>query len=206
VQVCPTGIDIRNGLQYECIGCAACIDACDQVMDQLHAPRGLIRYTSEAALEGESNGKPAWQRPRVLFYSSLLLGIIGLSVVSFTQRLPFKADILRDRASLVRETDDGWLENSYSVRLINSSETAQRLAISVEGLPGIRLVAATPTVHWPPPPPKPSACGCRLNHKTLPAVPMTSASSSARWISPAMCCRKRAALSASERPIREPRP
>jgi cytochrome c oxidase accessory protein FixG len=147
VQVCPTGIDIRNGLQYECIGCAACIDACDQVMDQLHAPRGLIRYTSEAALEGKSNGKPAWQRPRVLFYSSLLLGIIGLSVFSFTQRLPFKADILRDRASLVRETDDGWLENSYSVRLINSSESAQRLAISVEGLPGIRLVAATPTVH-----------------------------------------------------------
>ena len=142
VQVCPTGIDIRNGLQYECIGCAACIDACDQVMDQLHAPRGLIRYTSEAALVGDSVSKPAWQRPRVLFYSSLLLGIISLSVYSFTQRLPFKVDILRDRASLVRETDDGWLENSYSVRLINSSELPQRFVISVEGLPGIRLATA----------------------------------------------------------------
>lgn len=146
VQVCPTGIDIRHGLQYECIGCAACIDACDQVMDQLHAPRGLIRYTSAAALEGQTDSKPAWRRPRVLFYSGLLLGISLLSVVSFLNRIPFKADILRDRASLVRETDDGWLENSYSVRLINSSERPQRFVISVEGLPGIRLAASTQPV------------------------------------------------------------
>ncbi|KMN35506.1 MULTISPECIES: cytochrome c oxidase accessory protein CcoG [unclassified Chromobacterium] len=141
VQVCPTGIDIRNGLQYECIGCAACIDACDQVMDKIHAPRGLIRYTSAAALEAADKPQRAGgsHRPRVIVYSSLLAGIIALSTTALILKKPFKVDVLRDRAILVRATDDGLLENSYNLKLINTSEQAQRFKIQVEGLPSLRL-------------------------------------------------------------------
>ncbi len=145
VQVCPTGIDIRNGLQYECIGCAACIDACDQVMEQLQAPRGLIRYTSENQLNSARTGSgfgQHWLRPRVLVYSALLLTIVGLSIGSFLNRSPYRVDVLRDRAALVRENAEGWLENSYSMRLMNNSDRTQQLQVSVEGLPGIRLANA----------------------------------------------------------------
>ncbi|MDC7714281.1 cytochrome c oxidase accessory protein CcoG [Vogesella sp. LYT5W] len=143
VQVCPVGIDIRNGLQYECIGCAACIDACDEVMVKVGSPKGLIRYTTEAALEGkypESEFLSRLKRPRVVLYVLLLVIIFGAAVTSLVMRKPFKVDILKDRASLVRETDDGWLENSYSVRIINVSETEQHFRITVEGLPDLKLV------------------------------------------------------------------
>lgn len=143
VQVCPVGIDIRNGLQYECIGCAACIDACDEVMVKVGSPKGLIRYTTEAALEGKYPESEFWsrlKRPRVVLYLLLLLIIFGAAVTSLVMRKPFKVDILKDRASLVRETDDGWLENNYSVRIINVSETEQHFRITVEGLPDLKLV------------------------------------------------------------------
>ncbi|SMF14282.1 cytochrome c oxidase accessory protein CcoG [Pseudogulbenkiania subflava] len=149
VQVCPVGIDIRNGLQYECIGCAACIDGCDEVMDKMGYPRGLIRYTTENALEGKYSEKEIvsrLKRPRVVLYSLLLLTILIAAVVSFSQRKPFKVDIIRDRASLVRETDEGWLENSYSVKIINVSERTQRFQLSVEGLPGIKLESDKPII------------------------------------------------------------
>jgi cytochrome c oxidase accessory protein FixG len=143
VQVCPVGIDIRNGLQYECIGCAACIDACDEVMVKVGSPKGLIRYTTEAALEGKYPESEFWsrlKRPRVVLYLLLLVIIFGAAVTSLVMRKPFKVDILKDRASLVRETDDGWLENNYSVRIINVSETEQHFRITVEGLPDLKLV------------------------------------------------------------------
>ncbi|GGY03410.1 cytochrome c oxidase accessory protein CcoG [Paludibacterium paludis] len=142
VQVCPVGIDIRNGLQYECIGCAACIDACDEVMDKVGSPRGLIRYTTENALEGkypESQIVSRLKRPRVVLYC-LVVGIVfAAAVTGLILKKPFKVDVLRDRASLVRETDDGWLENSYSLKIMNVSEGTQRFRISVKGMPDIRL-------------------------------------------------------------------
>ncbi|MDZ7809743.1 MAG: 4Fe-4S dicluster domain-containing protein [Arhodomonas sp.] len=85
VQVCPTGIDIRDGLQYECIACGACIDACDQVMDRMGYPRGLIRYTTENALEG----KPTHVlRPRVIVYSVLLLALLVGTLTAVAMRTP----------------------------------------------------------------------------------------------------------------------
>ena len=150
VQVCPAGIDIRDGLQHECIGCAACIDACDEVMDKLSAPRGLIRYTTENALEGrypESAMLSRLKRPRVLLYSLLLLLAAGSATTSFLLRKPFKVDVMRDRASLVRETDDGRLENSYLLNVINTTDQDQVFEISVSGLPDIHISAPQPILH-----------------------------------------------------------
>ena len=147
VQVCPVGIDIRKGLQYECIGCAACIDGCDQVMDKMKYPRGLIRYTTENALAGvyreESTAfrKVAARvtRPRVVIYSAILCGVIALFSVSLYLRVPLKVNVLRDRATLVRETGDGRIENVYRVQIINTTERARSFAIEASGLPGIAV-------------------------------------------------------------------
>ncbi len=147
VQVCPVGIDIRKGLQYECIGCAACIDGCDQVMDKMKYPRGLIRYTTENALAGkypeESTAfrKVAARvtRPRVVIYTAILCGAVALFSVSLYLRVPLKVNVLRDRATLVRETGDGRIENVYRVQIINTTEHARRFAIEASGLPNIAV-------------------------------------------------------------------
>nr|WP_241546824.1 cytochrome c oxidase accessory protein CcoG [Thiohalobacter thiocyanaticus] len=90
VQVCPTGIDIRNGLQYQCIGCAACIDACNDVMDKMDYPRGLIRYTTQNRLEG----KPVHVlRPRTLVYGLILLALLGGLVYAIATRVPVDLNI-----------------------------------------------------------------------------------------------------------------
>ncbi|GGY19013.1 cytochrome c oxidase accessory protein CcoG [Paludibacterium paludis] len=153
VQVCPTGIDIRQGLQYECIGCAACIDACDQVMDKISAPRGLIRYTTESALQGhypESEIKRRMMRPRVLVYSGILLTIFAGSIAGWAMHTNIKMDVMRDRSYLTRQTDDGLLENSYILRLTNTSETPRVYSLSAEGLPGLKLVGDQTTVKLGP--------------------------------------------------------
>ncbi|WP_174875534.1 cytochrome c oxidase accessory protein CcoG [Vogesella oryzae] len=142
VQVCPVGIDIRNGLQYECIGCAACIDACDEVMVKVGSPKGLIRYTTEAALEGkypESQFLSRLKRPRVVMYVLVLSIVLIAALTSLALRKPFKVDVIRDRASLVRETDDGLLENSYSIRIMNVSEQVQHFRIKVDGMHDMKL-------------------------------------------------------------------
>src|SRR4029077_15467599 len=97
VQVCPTGIDIRKGLQYECIGCAACIDACDEVMDKMGSPKGLIRYTTEHALQGRATHI---LRPRLLVYVTLLLALVGGLSYLLIVRTPLIVDVLRDRNAL----------------------------------------------------------------------------------------------------------
>jgi cytochrome c oxidase accessory protein FixG len=137
VQVCPTGIDIRQGLQYECIACAACIDACDDVMDRMESPRGLIRYTTQHALDGH---KTHVLRPRTLVYGSLLLLLILGFFVALGLRKPLALDVLRDRATLYREvTDDAgrrWIENAYELRLMNKDNVAHDYLLTVDGLPG----------------------------------------------------------------------
>jgi cytochrome c oxidase accessory protein FixG len=142
VQVCPTGIDIRKGLQYECIGCAACIDACDDVMDKMKSPRGLIRYATQNAVAGGWSRAAMWRRalrPRVLVYGGIFLAIGTLFVTSLALRVPFRADVVRDRGALARIVDRGWVENVYRVQLMNGSESAQRFRIDVRGLEGARL-------------------------------------------------------------------
>ena len=138
VQVCPTGIDIRNGLQIGCIACAACVDVCDSVMDKMGYPRGLIRYTSENALEG----KPVkLLRPRVLVYGGLLTAIAVTLIVAVLLRVPLKLDVIRDRNALYRETVEGLIENTYTLKVMNMDNTAHRYTLSARGIEGLRLRA-----------------------------------------------------------------
>lgn len=142
VQVCPTGIDIRNGLQNECIGCAACIDACDQVMDKMGYPHGLIRYSTEYAVEHHQGGRDILRRalrPRVLLYCSIFLAITSAVAWSLAHRVPLKVDVIRDRAAMAREADDGSVENVFHLQIMNTREQAATYHIEVSGLPGIRL-------------------------------------------------------------------
>jgi cytochrome c oxidase accessory protein FixG len=136
VQVCPTGIDIRDGLQYECIGCAACIDGCNQVMDKVGRDRGLIRYSTSHAMEG---GRTRVLRPRVLVYSTLMLVIGALVAVSLYVRVPLKLDVIRDRAAIAREVEGGLIENVYRLQVMNTVEQARAFDLIVTGLPGIHV-------------------------------------------------------------------
>lgn len=145
VQVCPTGIDIRDGLQNECIACAACIDVCDDVMDKMGYERGLIRYSSGNAMEkGWSAAKMVkrvW-RPRVLIYGALLLSLGSAFVWNLSQRTDFRVDLGRDRGSLARMTGPGNIENTYSLHINNNAEQNHRYQIRVSGLEGLRLDTA----------------------------------------------------------------
>lgn len=142
VQVCPVGIDIRDGLQYECIGCGLCVDACNNVMDNMHYPRGLIRLTTENAVNQGWTGAQIWRRiarPRVLIYTTILLGLTAAMVFSMAVREPLKVDVIRDRASLARIVAGGKLENVYRLQVMNATEQVQTYSISVKGLEGIAM-------------------------------------------------------------------
>jgi cytochrome c oxidase accessory protein FixG len=144
VQVCPTNIDIRKGLQYECIGCAACVDVCDGVMDRMNYPRGLIRFATQNGLQqGWTSAQMLRRvfRPRVLVYTSVLFAIIIAFGVSLALRSPLRVDVVRDRGTLARLAEEGRIENVYRLQLMNTTETAQRLRIGIDGIPGARLVS-----------------------------------------------------------------
>ncbi|MCH9696316.1 MAG: cytochrome c oxidase accessory protein CcoG [Gammaproteobacteria bacterium] len=143
VQVCPTGIDIREGLQYECIACAACIDACDSVMDKMNYPRGLVRYTTEHSLH---NKETHVVRPRMLVYAGLLLLLVGALVTSMAMRTPIILDVIRDRNALYRELPGDLIENSYTIKLINQSNEERHFSLAVEGVDGIFLDGVDETV------------------------------------------------------------
>ena len=142
VQVCPTGIDIRQGLQYMCIGCGACVDACHEVMTKLEYPTGLIRYTSERALQEKltTNGiRRHLFRPRVLIYSLLMLVLVAVFVGALATRTTLRVDVIRDRGMLGREVAGGRIENVYRLQMLNASEDSLHLRLSVEGAPGLAL-------------------------------------------------------------------
>ncbi|MEY4748809.1 MAG: hypothetical protein RIQ60_1023 [Pseudomonadota bacterium] len=142
VQVCPTGIDIRKGLQYECIGCAACVDVCDATMDKMGYARGLVRYDTQNGLAQHLTRSERLRRilrPRVLVYTAVLVAIVATLATSIALRPPFKVDVVRDRASLARQVDDGQIENVYRLQIMNATEQVQRYRVSAEGLPGLRL-------------------------------------------------------------------
>jgi cytochrome c oxidase accessory protein FixG len=153
VQVCPVGIDIRKGLQYECIGCAACIDGCDRVMDRMGYPRGLIRYTTQNALDGKYAEAPTGfrkvlarlTRPRVMIYAGILCAVVAAVGASLYTRVPLKVNVLRDRASLVRDAGGGRIENVYQLQIINTVERARSFAIDASGLRDLRVVVDGPT-------------------------------------------------------------
>ena len=128
VQVCPTGIDIRDGLQYECIACAACIDVCDQVMDRMEYPRGLVRYTTEHALKHRTGHVI---RPRIIVYGLLLLVIISGTLYGMTHRVPLRADLIRDRNALYRELPGDVVENVYTLKITNMDTSPHRYDMSV---------------------------------------------------------------------------
>ncbi|MGK0273599.1 MAG: cytochrome c oxidase accessory protein FixG [Cocleimonas sp.] len=126
VQVCPTGIDIREGLQYECIACAACIDVCDDVMEKMDYPKGLIRYTTDNKMAGKSS---KILRPRILIYGTLLsLLIIGLSYSIATRELVL-AKFIHDRNGLFTKLNDGSIENAYSLRLVNKTDLPHQFKV-----------------------------------------------------------------------------
>lgn len=131
VQVCPVGIDIRDGLQYQCIGCALCIDACDSVMDKMNYPRGLIRYTTEHALEGKTTH---FFRPRLLLYSGAFLAMCVALVAVMLNRSPLELDIERDRGPLFVETANGGIRNSYVMKAMNKTQQKGRFSVRIEGL------------------------------------------------------------------------
>ncbi|HMN80937.1 MAG TPA: FixG Ig-like domain-containing protein, partial [Burkholderiaceae bacterium] len=137
-----TGIDIRKGLQYECIGCAACVDACDQVMDKMGYPKGLIRYTTQNALANQWSFRQTVRRvfrPRVIIYGSILLAITAALFLHLAWRVPLKVDVLRDRNMLGREVEDGSIENVYRLQVMNTEENGRRYRVTVEGLGSSRV-------------------------------------------------------------------
>ena len=136
VQVCPTGIDIREGLQYECIACAACIDACDSIMDKMKYPRGLVRFTTDHVVHG---GETHVLRPRVIVYATLLLVMVGGLVTSMAMRTPAILDVIRDRNTLYREIAGDMIENIYTLKLINQVNRDRFFRLEVSGVEGISL-------------------------------------------------------------------
>ncbi len=130
VQVCPTGIDIRDGLQYECIACAACIDACDEVMIKIGKEPGLIKYTTENQLEGK---KTHILRPRIILYAVALSIFIGLFSYTLVNRKDIAVDVLRDRNSFYRQVDSKTIENVYKLKIMNKGKSIQRYIITAKG-------------------------------------------------------------------------
>lgn len=146
VQVCPTGIDIRNGLQYECLDCGACADVCDQVMDKVGYPKGLVRFTSQNGLKQGWSSAQVWRRvlrPRVLVYGAILLLITLALFISLYLRTPLKIDVMRDSSVMARVVQQGYIENVYRLRVLNATEQVQHYRISVQGLPGLLIDSET---------------------------------------------------------------
>jgi cytochrome c oxidase accessory protein FixG len=133
VQVCPTGIDIRDGLQIECIGCAACIDACDSIMDKMNYPKGLISYTTEHNLSGQQT---RLARPRLIGYAVALLAMIALFAWAVASRPLVELDVIKDRV-LYRENEAGRIENVYTLKIMNKSQRDMTYLIEAEGLDGL---------------------------------------------------------------------
>ncbi|RMG36599.1 MAG: cytochrome c oxidase accessory protein CcoG, partial [Gammaproteobacteria bacterium] len=137
VQVCPTGIDIRNGLQIQCISCALCIDACDTIMDSLGWERGLVGYTSQR--EEEGGDKARLLRPKVLGYAAVLTVAVALLAWSVGHQAPFDLTVSQVRQPIFTRLSDGRIENAYEVKVNNKTSHRLGLTFSIEGLPDAEL-------------------------------------------------------------------
>lgn len=132
VQVCPTGIDIREGLQYECINCAYCIDACDSIMDKMGYAKGLISYTTEHQQEGLGW---TWKRPKLLGYGAAVLVMMSLFAYSLYNRVPLGLDVMRNRGELYQEVPGGFIRNTYAIKILNMDRQDHKIQLAVSGLP-----------------------------------------------------------------------
>ena len=144
VQVCPTGIDIRKGLQYECIGCGACADVCDEVMDKFGYARGLVKYSTQNAMTGGWDKAQIIRRalrPRVLIYTTVLTAIAIAVGVSLYRRVPMKVDVIRDRGALARMVEQGHIENVFRLQIMNATEAKQVVELGVDGMDGIVIAS-----------------------------------------------------------------
>ncbi len=142
VQVCPTGIDIRKGLQYECIGCGACADVCDTVMDKMGYDRGLVKYSTQHAMNlGWDKAQMVRRifRPRVLIYSAILLSIVIALLTSLAMRDSFRVDVVRDRGVMARIAEGGMLENVYRLQIMNATESLQHYQLSASGIDNLKV-------------------------------------------------------------------
>jgi cytochrome c oxidase accessory protein FixG len=128
VQVCPTGIDIRDGLQMDCIGCAACIDACDEVMDKMGYARGLVSYTSEAALAGEPT---RILRPRLWAYVTAMIIMLGALWIALDARELVDMSVVKDRTVLYRKNSDGDIVNVYRLKITNKTQTPAHYELQI---------------------------------------------------------------------------
>jgi cytochrome c oxidase accessory protein FixG len=137
VQVCPTGIDIRDGLQYECINCAYCIDACNSIMDKMAYPRDLISYTTENKLAGHGW---TWKRPKLLGYGLAVAVMVSLFAFSLYSRIPLGLDVMRNRGELYQEVPGGLIRNTYAVKILNMDRQDHQMKLLVYGLPTPQLV------------------------------------------------------------------
>ncbi|MCS6786770.1 MAG: cytochrome c oxidase accessory protein CcoG [Thiobacillaceae bacterium] len=137
VQVCPVGIDIREGLQYSCIACGLCIDACDQIMDKMGFPRGLVRYDAEANLARTQPGPPRldWRRLKVLGWGAALVCMTGVMAYDLTHRRSFELSIQQVRQPLYVVLSDGSIRNRYEIRLTNLSPVEDSYTVSARGIP-----------------------------------------------------------------------
>jgi cytochrome c oxidase accessory protein FixG len=143
VAVCPTGIDIRKGLQYECIGCAACIDVCDEVMVKMGYPKGLVRYTTENALQKHWGMKDIMAhvaRPRTMLYTAILVAITSALVWGIAHKAQLRVDVIRDRGTLSREVEGGLIENVYRLQVMNVTEQPHRYSLAVSGMDRAELI------------------------------------------------------------------
>ena len=136
VQVCPMGIDIRNGLQYQCTSCALCIDACNTIMDSINYPRGLIRYASENSLEGK---KTHWLKGRTIGYGIFLIAIIGLLIWSIAHQTTVELTIRPIRKPMYVMMSDGRILNRYEIKINNKASEPKRFELSVSGVKGAKL-------------------------------------------------------------------
>ena len=144
VFVCPTGIDIRKGLQYECIGCGACADVCDTVMTKQKLPLGLVRYTTQTAVDTKLSKADTIKRvfrPRILVYGSILMALTIALFVSLAMRTPLRVDVVRDRAALSRMVEGGQLENVFRLQIMNATELTQEYRISAIGMEGLKMAS-----------------------------------------------------------------
>lgn len=142
VKVCPTGIDIRNGTQLECVNCTACIDACDEVMDKVERPRGLIRYDSLAGIEEK---RQRIFTPRVIAYSAVLTVLLALNVVFLTGRTSVDTLILRTPGMLYQEVDEAYISNLYNFQIINKTDEVMPITFRLASDAGrIKMVGAAP--------------------------------------------------------------
>jgi cytochrome c oxidase accessory protein FixG len=137
VQVCPTGIDIRDGLQLECIGCALCIDACNHVMEEMDYPKHLISYTTENAMAGKET---QFLRPRLIGYSLAIVVMVSLFSYNLINRIPLRLDVERERMQLYHETSLGMVQNTYNITVMNMGQIAKDYTITVNGIEGLQYL------------------------------------------------------------------